>query len=207
MAFANNDYVAVQDAKGKPAFELLTAPNLRWLMEEPPSMMWTSRYGMMRGFGRSWSGMGSMMGGSMMRRSLRGWYGGGQGRVSSVNQAVKLANRWLAQTRSGERVDPDVGGMGTFPGYYTLDTTRKGKTVGMLSVNARHRRRLVPRLARPLPGRGGVLEEATNSRNSGSDNLDPGALSRAACVPRVRADAPRPGRLSLITARPQPRSA
>ena len=27
--------------------------------------------------------------------------------------------------------------MGHFPGYYTLDTTRNGKTVGMLSVNAR----------------------------------------------------------------------
>lgn len=43
----------------------------------------------------------------------------------------------LVHARSGERVDPDVGGMGHFPGYYTLDTTRNGKTVGMLSVNAR----------------------------------------------------------------------
>jgi hypothetical protein len=33
-------------------------------MEEPRSMMWNSRYGMMRGCGRSWSGMGSMMDGS-----------------------------------------------------------------------------------------------------------------------------------------------
>ena len=140
MAFSNNDYVAVRDAKGKPAFELLTTPSLSWLMEEPPSMMWNTRYGMMRGYGRSWSGMGSMMGGGMMGGGMmggwNGWYGSGQGKVSSVAEAATIADRWLARTGRGERVESDVGGMGHFPGYYTLDTTRGGKTVGMLSVNA-----------------------------------------------------------------------
>ena len=138
MAFSNNDYVAIRDAKGKPAFELLTGRGLGWLMEEPPSMMWNTRYGMMRGWtGGSVRGgmMGSMMGGGMMN-GWNGWYGGGSGRVSSVAQAARIADRWLARTRSGERVESDVGGMGHFPGYYTLDTIRDGLTVGMLSVNA-----------------------------------------------------------------------
>lgn len=160
MAFTNNDYVAVRDAKGKPAFELLTGRNLGWLMEEPPSMMWNTRYGMMRGLGRTWSGMGSMMSGGMMGRGWNSWYRTGHGRVGSLATAVRVADMWLAQARSGERVDPDVGGMGAFPGYYTFDTTHNGKTVGMLSVNARYGGGLVPRLARPLPRRAGVLRSS-----------------------------------------------
>jgi hypothetical protein len=135
MAFANNDYVAVRDRHGKPALELLTTRNLSRLMEEPPSMMWNSRYAMMRGFGRSWSGMGSMMGGSNGAGWNR-WYRTGHGPVTTISAVVNLADRWLSQTRRGERVDPDVGGMGHFPGYYTFDTVRNHKTVGMLSVNA-----------------------------------------------------------------------
>ena len=135
MAFSNNDYVAVRDGKGQPAFELLTTPGSGWLMEEPASMMWNTKYGAMRGYGRGWSGMGSMMGGSY-GGNWNSWYRTGHGRVSTIAEAVTVADRWLAQARSGERVDPDVGGMGHFPGYYTLDTTRNGKTVGMLSVNA-----------------------------------------------------------------------
>ncbi|HEY8673160.1 MAG TPA: hypothetical protein VIM76_05320, partial [Candidatus Dormibacteraeota bacterium] len=138
MAFTNNDYVAVQDARGKPAFELLTAPS-GWLMEEPPSMMWNTRYGMMGRASRSWTGSG-MMGGGMMSGNWtgrygtgNGWDGGGQGTVTSLAQAVKVADRWLSQARQGERAETDGR---AFPGYYTLDTTRSGKTTGMLSVNA-----------------------------------------------------------------------
>lgn len=139
MAFSNNDYVAVKDARGKPAFELLAWPGSGWLMEEPASMMWNTRFGMMGGLARSWPGggmMGSMMGGGMMSGSWNSWYGGGHGKVTSVAAAARIANRWLAQARPGERVDGDVGGMGRFPGYYTLDTVHRGKTAGMLSVNA-----------------------------------------------------------------------
>jgi len=138
MAFTNNDYVAVQDARGKPAFELLTEPS-GWLMEEPPSMMWNTRYGMMGRASRSWTGSG-MMGGGMMSGNWtgrygtgNGWDGGGQGTVTSLAQAVKVADRWLSQARQGERAETDGR---AFPGYYTLDTTRSGKTTGMLSVNA-----------------------------------------------------------------------
>src|SRR5580765_6459641 len=46
MAFSNNDYVAVNDAAGKPAFELLVSPSSGWVIEEPPSMMWNTKYGM-----------------------------------------------------------------------------------------------------------------------------------------------------------------
>ena len=49
MAFANNDYVAVDGVDGKPAFELLTSSSTNWVMEEPASMMWNTKYGMLRG--------------------------------------------------------------------------------------------------------------------------------------------------------------
>ena len=135
MAFSNNDYIAVRDTKGHPAFELLTAPGSGWLMEEPPSMMWNSRYGMMRGYGRNWSGMSAMMGGYGYGSpsGWRGWYGGGHRTVTSIAPAARIADRWLAKTRPGERAENDGR---AFPGYYTLDTTRNGKTSGMLSVNA-----------------------------------------------------------------------
>ena len=139
MAFTNNDYVAVHDSQGHPAFELLVAPRSGWLMEEPPSMMWNTRYGMMGGGGR----YGVMGGGGMMSgnwngtaRSGNGWNGTGYGRVPTISRAVTVADRWLAQARPGEHVDAEVGGMGGFPGYYTLDTMQGGQTVGMLSVNA-----------------------------------------------------------------------
>ena len=132
MAFARNDYVAVQDAKGKPAFELLTPANLRWLMEEPPSMMWNTRYGMMGGYGAGMMG-GGMMGGRMMG----GWgspsWGGTGHPVSSTKAAVTVANRWLRSARPDERAERDAQ---TYPGYYTTDTVKRGKIVGMLSVNA-----------------------------------------------------------------------
>ena len=50
MAFTNNDYVSVRDPNDVPAFELLTDLHTNWLMEEPPSMMWNTRYGGMGDF-------------------------------------------------------------------------------------------------------------------------------------------------------------
>ncbi len=135
MAFTNNDYVAVRDKSGRPAFELLTDLKTNWLMEEPPSMMWNTRYGMMGDFG---SRVSPMMGGSMMSGGWNGWYGAGTGKVATVPKAVAVANRWLSRANPGERVASDAGGtaMGKFPGYYSFDTTVNGKTHGMLSVNA-----------------------------------------------------------------------
>lgn len=137
MAFSNNDYVAVHDASGKPAFELLTDVATNWVMEEPPSMMWNNRYGMM---GDSGSYVGPMMGGWYSAKGWNGWYGAGHGKVTSTAQAVDVANKWLTTASPGEQVASDAGGraMGQFPGYYSFDTTRNGKTAGMLSVNARN---------------------------------------------------------------------
>jgi hypothetical protein len=135
MAFRQNDYAAINDKSGKPAFELLTWPSQGWVMEEPASMMWNTRYGITGKLGASTAGilgpMG-MMGGGMMG-GLGAWYGDGAGKVSSVAQAAKIANSWLAYSRVGEKAEADGR---AFPGYFTLDTTRAGKTVGMLSVNA-----------------------------------------------------------------------
>ena len=135
MAFTNNDYIAVHDPSGKPAFELLTDLNANWLMEEPPSMMWNTRYGAMGTVG---SRVSPMMGGSMMSGGWNGWYGSGTGTVPTTAKAVTIANQWLAKANPGERVASDAGGaaMGKFPGYYSFDTTVNGKTQGMLSVNA-----------------------------------------------------------------------
>ena len=52
--------------------------------------------------------------------------------MTSVTQAARIADRWLAQARPGEKAETDGR---AFPGYYTLDTTRNGTTAGMLSVN------------------------------------------------------------------------
>jgi hypothetical protein len=135
MAFTSNDYVAVHDPSGKPAFELVTNLRTNWVMEEPPSMMWNNRYGVIHGLGRTIS---PMMGGSMIGGSWNGWYGSAGSKVTTTAEAVAVANRWLAEASAGERVAADAGGsaMGKFPGYYTFDTTVNGKTHSMLSVNA-----------------------------------------------------------------------
>jgi hypothetical protein len=135
MAFTNNDYIAVHDQNGKPAFELLTDLNTNWLIEEPPSMMWNTRYGMMGDYG---SRIGPMMGGWMMGGGWDSWFARGTGKVNTTASAVTIANRWLATAHPGEQAAGDAGGsaMGKFPGYYTFDTSYRGKTYGMLSVNA-----------------------------------------------------------------------
>jgi hypothetical protein len=136
MTFTNNDYVAVSDDSGRPAFELLVAPDRSWLMEEPASTMWNSKYGMLPhtnspiepilALSMMW---GTSMKGSMMRSPHR-WYSAGA--VISVTQAAHVANRWLARTRPGEVAESDRR---AFPGYFTLDTASDGKTTSMLSVN------------------------------------------------------------------------
>jgi hypothetical protein len=104
-------------------------------MEEPPSMMWNARYGAMRGYG---SRVGPMTGGWMTGRNWNSWPSSGSGKIATTAQAVAAANRWLAEASPGERVASDAGGsaLGKFPGYYSFDTTRDGKTAGMHSVNA-----------------------------------------------------------------------
>ena len=137
MAFTNNDYVLVRDARGKPAFELLTGPGQTWLMEEPPTMMWNARYGMMSGWAGAQAGAGmtgGMMGGGMMSGGWSGRYGARprQDKPVSVAEAITIADRYLTEARPGEQAEREVQAL---PGYFTIDTTRRGKIAGMLSVN------------------------------------------------------------------------
>jgi hypothetical protein len=140
MAFSNNDYAAVNDKIGRPAFELLVAPDRSWLMEEPASMMWNTKYGMLGHLSNTLQpipGLSMMWGGGMMRShgmmgSPSSWYSAGTGAVTSLEQAVAVANSWLAHAHPGEIAETDGR---AFPGYFTLDTKRNDKTSGMLSVN------------------------------------------------------------------------
>lgn len=123
MAFSNGYYVAVEDAEGAGAFELLVDPATGWVSPEPgPSMMWNIEYGMMGGR------LAGMMGGGMM--------GGGAGaeldEPLSPEDARVLADRWLDGVLPGVTAGEPVA----FPGYFTFDTERDGRVQGMLSVNA-----------------------------------------------------------------------
>jgi hypothetical protein len=140
MAFSNNNYAAVNGKSGNPAFELLVASSRSWLMEEPASMMWNTRYGMLGDTSSTLEpipGMSMMWGGGMMGNGVMGspssWYSTGAGKVSSLRQAVTAADKWLARTRPGETANADGR---SYPGYFTMDTAVGGKTAGMLSVNA-----------------------------------------------------------------------
>jgi hypothetical protein len=137
MAFTNNDYVAIETPGGLDAFELLAAPGAGWLMLEPPSMLWNTRYGMQArdNWQSNWSGTGEMaqlMGGARGAGEWEGWYASGTTKVKTPAQARERASAWLARAHPGEAVATDVR---AFPGYFTIDTTVSGTPAGMLSVN------------------------------------------------------------------------
>jgi hypothetical protein len=117
MRFEWNYYAIVKDTStGQGAFELLANPQTGAVFPEMgPNMMWNTQYGM-ADFG--------MMGGQWRQP-------GGQPTVSA-DQAQQIAQQWLDQNQPGTATEtPD-----TFPGYYTLHTTKDGTIRGMLSVNA-----------------------------------------------------------------------
>jgi hypothetical protein len=119
MEFTSNYYASIREkSTGVGAFEILIDKSTGNVMEEPPSMMWNTRYGMMPG-----GMMGGMMGGA-------GFGTGGPTTVSS-HQAQDLAQAWLDSNQPGTKArTPD-----SFYGYYTVDFERAGSLVGMLSVN------------------------------------------------------------------------
>ncbi len=137
MAFTNNDYIAIETPSGLNAFELLAAPGAGWLMLEPPSMLWNTRYGMQarENWQSNWSGTGQMaqlMGGARSADEWEGWYASGTTNVKTPAKALEIANAWLARAHPGETAATDVR---AFPGYFTIDTDLTGKPSGMLSVN------------------------------------------------------------------------
>ncbi len=126
MEFTNNFYVAVKDAAtGQGAFEFLIDRFTGYVHPEPQTMMWNTTYGHMRGSGGS--GYWGMMG---------PWYGGPRAQnvtgPLALDQARAQAQRFLDLQFPGTKTSEAI----TFPGYYTLDVTRDGTPVGMLSVNA-----------------------------------------------------------------------
>ncbi|MFH8771288.1 hypothetical protein ACIF83_38465 [Streptomyces sp. NPDC085866] len=109
MQFSNGYYAELLDRGGKPATEVLVDPRSGGVrLEYGPAMMWNTAYGMMRAPHQT--------GTAAVR----------------PDQAVRIADRWLGEHRSGlHAAEPEQ-----FPGYYTLHTLRDDHIVGMLSVNA-----------------------------------------------------------------------
>lgn len=119
IEFSNNYYASIREkSTGVGAFEILIDKSSGNVMQEPPSMMWNTRYGMMPG-----GMMGGMMGGA-------GFGSSGPTSVTS-DQAQQIAQRWLDANQQGDTANaPDA-----FYGYFTVDFQSAGKLAGMLSVN------------------------------------------------------------------------
>jgi hypothetical protein len=119
IEFSNNYYAAIREkSTGVGAFEILIDKSSGNVMQEPPSMMWNTRYGMMPG-----GMMGGMMGGA-------GFGNSGPTNVTS-DQARQIAQRWLDANQQGDTANaPDA-----FYGYFTVDFQSGGKLAGMLSIN------------------------------------------------------------------------
>lgn len=120
MIFENHAYAQIIDtATGKGAFEVLVDPVTHNVYPEPgPNMMWNTEYGMMNDASHF-----GMMGGYAPEAEIN----------VSANEAVDIAQHYLEANLSGTKADTWAD---PFPGYYTLDTLKDGKVVGMLSVNA-----------------------------------------------------------------------
>ena len=119
MEFTSNYYASIREkSTGVGAFEILIDKSSGNVMQEPPSMMWNTRYGMMAG-----GMMGGMMGGA-------GFSNGGPMTMTS-DQAREIAQRWLDANQQGDTANaPDP-----FYGYFTVDFQSGGKLAGMLSIN------------------------------------------------------------------------
>mgnify|MGYP005839544573 CR=1 FL=1 len=109
MEFDNGFYVVVEKPDGKGAFELLVDRFGRWVHPEPgPNMMWNTEYGHMAP--PVPAGQAPI------------------GAEEAVRRAQAFLDRYYPGATAGEWVE--------FPGYYTIDVGRDGRTFGMLSVHA-----------------------------------------------------------------------
>jgi hypothetical protein len=123
MEFDNSFYAVVTEkSTGVGAFELLVNRYTGVVHPEPgPNMMWNTKYGHM-------AAQGGMMGGMMGGR----WNQQTGPLTVTVKQARTAAQQWLDANQPGARLADDEM---QFPGYYTMDFLKDGKTAGMLSVN------------------------------------------------------------------------
>jgi hypothetical protein len=149
LRFERNFYAKLVDKKGDGATEVLVDPATGLVtLEYGPAMMWNTRYDMMSGQGARMMGSygASMMSGSgssgMMSGSGAAGVMGGSGSVggsttsmgsASLADAHAIAQRWLDANQRGAQVEQDGD---SFPGYFTLETLKGAKIVGMISVNA-----------------------------------------------------------------------
>ena len=153
MIFDNNAYVAVKEANtGNGAFELLVDPGSQTAYpEHGPNMMWNLKYSGLNHqdmMGNS-NGMMSMMGanggmtlapGASAGVNMMGGYGWDSTTPNDVaammtvtpEQAIKYAQKYLDKNISGATAADDPT---QFYGYYTLDFSKDGKIIGMLSIN------------------------------------------------------------------------
>ena len=140
MIFNNNAYVNVKETEtGVGAFELLVDPVSQTAYPEyGPNMMWNLKYGGL-GHGSMMGGYGGMMNGMMGGTGMmNGWdYQTTPVNVSAEmtvtsEQAVQYAQKYLDQYQPGATAATDST---QFYGYYTLDFSKDGKIIGMLSVN------------------------------------------------------------------------
>ena len=121
MIFDNNAYARITEkSAGVGAFELLVDPATLSVYPEPgPNMMWNIKYGHMRG-----GMMGGMMSSTVPQATTA--------MPVSPADALSAAQTYLDQNLPGTKTAADAE---AFYGYYTIDTLRGGKVVGMLSVN------------------------------------------------------------------------
>ena len=123
MIFDNNAYIrVVEQSTDFGAFELLVDPVTQAAYPEyGPNMMWNLKYGGLNHQG--------MMGGYVWNTTPTDVPAE---MPVSAQQALETAQKYLdtylTGTKTAEDADP-------FYGYYTIDTLRDGKVVGMLSVN------------------------------------------------------------------------
>lgn len=144
MIFDNNAYVIVEESEtGLGAFELLVDPVSQVAYPEyGPNMMWNVKYSglnhsQMMGGGGGYGMMGGMMGG--YGGMMNGWnfQSTPSANVSAEmtvtpDEAVEYAQAYLDASYGGATAADDPT---QFYGYYTLDFTKDGEIIGMLSVN------------------------------------------------------------------------
>jgi hypothetical protein len=151
MQFARNYYAELLAADGSRATEALLDPATgRVSTEYGPAMMWNTRYGHLIGTSGMMSGStmvgtagsayeSSMMGGGAgmmtggMMRGLSSTQSATPAGTLSAGDALAKAQAWLDANQPGLRA---ADAADAFPGYFTIDITKDGKTTGMLSVNA-----------------------------------------------------------------------